>query len=220
MDWSLLPDLWQATQDTLYMVGVSTLWTVLLGLPLGVLLVITDRDGLLNMPVLHQILGAIVNIGRSLPFIILMVALIPLTRLIIGTTIGTTAAIVPLIIAAVPFFGRVAETSLREVDSGVIEAARAMGCSSGQVVRKVLLPEALPSLVLGITITIISLISYSAIAGAIGAGGLGDLAITYGYERFETDVMVVTVIVLIVLVQGVQLLGNLLAHNIASRRGN
>src|SRR5258708_7587108 len=176
MDWSLLPDLWQATQDTLYMVGVSTLWTVLLGLPLGVLLVITDRDGLLNMPVLHQILGAIVNIGRSLPFIILMVALIPLTRLIIGTTIGTTAAIVPLIIAAVPFFGRVAETSLREVDSGVIEAARAMGCSSWQVVRKGWLPEGLPSLVLGMTITIISLSSYLCIACARRGGGLAGRA--------------------------------------------
>lgn len=217
-DWSiLLPDLWQATQDTFLMVGVSTLFTVLFGLPLGVLLVTTDRDGLLDMPWLNQILGVIVNIGRSLPFIILLVAITPFTRLVTGTTIGTSAAIVPLTVAAIPFFGRVAETSLREVDRGVVEAAKAMGCTHWQIIAKVLLPESLPSLVLGITITVISLLGYSAIAGAVGAGGLGDLAIRYGYQRFETDVMIITVVLLVVLVQGIQLLGNLLARRIAKR---
>ncbi|GHO96390.1 metal ABC transporter permease [Reticulibacter mediterranei] len=217
-DWSiLLPDLWQATQDTFLMVGVSTLFTVLVGLPLGVLLVTTDRDGLLDIPWLNQILGVIVNIGRSLPFIILLVAITPFTRLVTGTTIGTAAAIVPQTVATIPFFGRVAETSLREVDRGAVEAAKAMGCTHWQIIAKVLLPESLSSLVLGITITIISLLGYSAIAGAVGAGGLGDLAIRYGYQRFETGVMIITVVLLVVLVQGIQVLGNLLARRIAKR---
>ncbi len=214
---SLLPDFWQATQETFLMVITSTLFTVLVGLPLGVLLVITDRKGLLEAPALNQALGAIVNIGRSLPFVILLVAIMPFTRLVVGTTIGTTAAIVPLTVAAIPFFGRVAETSLREVDPGVVEAARAMGCTIWQIVWKVLIPEALPSLVLGITITIISILSYSAIAGTVGAGGLGDLAIRYGYERFETSVMIATVILLIVLVQLLQYIGNWLAHRLSHR---
>lgn len=214
---SLLPDLWQATQETFFMVVVSTVLTVIVGLPLGVLLVVTDRGGLLHLPALNQVLGAIVNIGRSLPFIILLVAITPFTRLVVGTTIGTSAAIVPLTVAAIPFFGRVAETSLREVDPGVIEAAKSLGCTNWQIIAKVLIPEALPSLVLGITITIISILSYSAIAGAVGAGGLGDLAIRYGYERFETEVMVITVVLLIVLVQGLQLLGNRLARSLSRR---
>lgn len=214
---SLLPDFWQATQETFLMVITSTLFTVLVGLPLGVLLVITDRKGLLEAPTLNQVLGAIVNIGRSLPFVILLVAIMPFTRLVVGTTIGTTAAIVPLAVAAIPFFGRVAETSLREVDPGVVEAARAMGCTVWQIVWKVLIPEALPSLVLGITITIISILSYSAIAGTVGAGGLGDLAIRYGYERFETSVMIATVILLIVLVQLLQYGGNWLARRLSHR---
>ncbi|GCE46729.1 D-methionine transport system permease protein [Thermosporothrix hazakensis] len=212
MDWSsLTPDLIQATLDTLLMVITSTIFTVILGIPLGVLLATTDKGGLLRAPGLNQVLGIIVNIGRSLPFIILMVAISPFTRLIAGTTIGAPAAIVPLVVAAVPFFGRVAETSLREVDNGVIEAARAIGCNNWQIISKVLIPEALPALVRGITITFINLLGYSAIAGAIGAGGLGDLAIRYGYMRFETGVMIVTVILLIILVQGIQLLGNFLA---------
>ncbi|GCE22595.1 methionine ABC transporter permease [Dictyobacter kobayashii] len=218
MDWNywsyLLPDLLQATQDTLWMVVISTIFTILIGLPLGILLVITDRNGLLQQTWLHQILGFIVNIGRSLPFIILLVAITPFTRLLVGTTIGTSAAIVPLTVAAIPFFGRVAETSLREVDSGVVEAAKAMGCNAWQIILKVLIPESLPSLILGIAITIISLIGYSAIAGAVGAGGLGDLAIRYGYQRFETPVMVVTVVLLIVLVQLIQWLGNTLAQRL------
>ncbi|GHO49306.1 methionine ABC transporter permease [Ktedonospora formicarum] len=214
---SILPELWEATGETLQMVLISTLFTIVVGLPLGVLLVGTDRRGLFPAPALHQVLGVIVNIGRSLPFIILLVAITPLTRFIVGTSIGTDAAIVPLTIAAIPFFGRVAETSLREVDSGVVEAAKAMGCTNWQIVLKVLIPEALPSLVLGVTITIISLLGYSAIAGAVGAGGLGDLAISYGYQRFETDVMIVTVVLLIILVQGIQLLGNLIASKLTRR---
>lgn len=213
----ILPDLWQATGETLQMVLVSTFFTILVGLPLGVLLVGTDRRGLFPLRVLHQVIGIIVNIGRSLPFIILLVAITPFTRFVVGTSIGTDAAIVPLTVAAIPFFGRIAETSLREVDAGVVEAAKAMGCTNWQIVLKVLIPEALPSLILGITITIISLLGYSAIAGAVGAGGLGDLAIRYGYQRFETNVMIVTVVLLIILVQGIQLLGNLIASRLVRR---
>jgi len=211
---TLLSMLWTATLDTFYMVGLSTALTVLFGLPLGVLLILTERGGLLSAPWVHQVLGAVVNVGRSLPFIILLVAVIPLTRLLVGTTIGTTAAIVPLTLAAVPFFARVCETSLREVDRGLIEAAQAMGCTEAQIVYKVLIPEALPSLVLGVTITIISLLSYSAVAGAVGAGGLGDLAIRYGYQRFDTKVMAVTVALLIALVQVIQWIGNILSRRL------
>ncbi|HWQ46399.1 MAG TPA: methionine ABC transporter permease [Longilinea sp.] len=218
MDLSIwLPNLWQACVDTLYMVGIATLFTVAFGLPLGVLLVITDKNGLLPVPALHQVTGFIVNITRSLPFIILLVVIIPFTRAVVGTTIGATAAIVPLSLAAIPFFGRVAETALREVDRGVVEAAQAMGCSIWQIILKVMIPEALPSLILGTALTIISLISYSAMAGAIGGGGLGDLAIRYGYQRFETGIMVATVVLLIILVQGIQYLGNILAKNISRR---
>ena len=218
MDWSIwLPSFWSSTLDTLYMVGVATVFTVVLGLPLGVLLVATDSRGLTPAPALNQVVGAIVNAARSLPFIILLVAVIPFTRLVAGTSIGATAAIVPLTLAAIPFFARVAETSLREVDRGLVEAAEAMGCAPGQIIVKVLIPEALPSLILGVTITVISLIGYSAMAGAIAGGGLGDLAIRYGYQRFETGVMLVTVILLIVLVQGIQVLGNTLARKVSRR---
>lgn len=218
MDWaSWLPVLWQGTLDTLYMVGLSTLFTLVFGLPLGVLLVISDEKGLAPRPVLNQILGFIVNISRSLPFIILLVVVIPFTRLIVGTTIGATAAIVPLSLAAIPFFARVAETGLREVDRGLVEAAVAMGCTNSQIVRKVLIPEALPSLILGTALTIISLIGYSAMAGAIGGGGLGDLAIRYGYQRYETAIMVVTVVILILLVQGIQFAGNTAAQKVSRR---
>lgn len=218
MDWaSWLPVLWQGTLDTLYMVGLSTLFTLVFGLPLGVLLVISDEKGLAPRPVLNQILGFIVNISRSLPFIILLVVVIPFTRLIVGTTIGATAAIVPLSLAAIPFFARVAENGLREVDRGLVEAAVAMGCTNSQIVRKVLIPEALPSLILGTALTIISLIGYSAMAGAIGGGGLGDLAIRYGYQRYETAIMVVTVVILILLVQGIQFAGNTAAQKVSRR---
>lgn len=218
MDWSIwLPNLWTGTLDTLYMVGVATLFTVVLGLPLGVLLVTSDRNGLAPAPLLNLVLGAIINAARSLPFIILLVVVIPLTRLLVGTSIGATAAIVPLSLAAIPFFARVAESALREVDRGLVEAAQAMGCSPWQIILKVLVPEALPSLVLGVALTIISLIGYSAMAGAIGGGGLGDLAIRYGYQRFETAIMIATVLLLIVLVQGIQALGNRLALRLSHR---
>jgi len=218
MEWSIwLPVLWTSTLDTLYMVMVATFFTVLFGLPLGVLLVATDRSGLMPAPLVNQILGTVVNAARSLPFIILLVVVIPITRLLTGTTIGATAAIVPLSRAAIPFFARVSETSLREVDRGLIEAAQSMGSSPWQIITRVLIPEALPSLVLGTAITIINLIGYSAMAGAIGGGGLGDLAIRYGYQRYETGILVVTVLILIVMVQGLQALGNMLARRLSRK---
>ena len=203
---TLLARLMKEAGLTLYMVGVSTVFTVLLGLPLGVWLITSARDGLSPRPVLNKILGFIVNVGRSLPFIILLLLLIPFTRALVGTAIGSTAAIVPLTVAAVPFFARLAENSLREVEPGLVDAARSMGASKWQVISKVLIPEALPSLVLAVAITIISLISYSAMAGVVGGGGLGDLAVRYGYQRYETGVMVATVTFLILLVQGIQAL--------------
>lgn len=203
----------KATWETIYMVGVSSLLAALLGIPLGVILVTTSEGHIMERKSLNTALGSIVNVTRSIPFIILLVAIIPLTRLIVGTSIGTNAAIVPLSIAAIPYLGRIIESSLREVDRGVIEAARAMGATPLQIITKVLLPEALPSITLGLTITIISLIGYSAMAGAIGGGGLGDLAIRYGYQRFRADIMLVTVIILVVQVQLVQSAGNWLARN-------
>lgn len=215
MGWlDLLPSLWEALRATLYMVGAAALIAVLGGLPLGVALATTERGGLFPVPLLNRVLGSIVNLGRSVPFIILMVALIPVTRAIVKTSLGSTAAIVPLSIAAIPFYARVAETALREVDRGLTEMAHAVGCSAWQVVAKVLIPEALPALIRGLTITLISLVGYSAMAGAIGGGGLGDLAIRYGYQRFETDVMVATVITLIILVQAIQWLGDRLAKRL------
>ncbi|MET7640511.1 methionine ABC transporter permease [Streptomyces sp. NPDC005438] len=209
MTWSEMePLLTQACVDTLYMVGWSTLVAVLGGLPLGVLLVLTDRGGLLGNRPVNKVLGVVVNIGRSLPFIILMVALIPFTRWVVGTSIGPTAAIVPLAIGAVPFFARLVETALREVDPGLVEAVQAMGGGVPTLVFKALLPQALPSLVAGLTTTVITLTGYSAMAGAVGGGGLGTVAITYGYQRFETPFMLLTVLVLIVLVTVVQLLGD------------
>jgi len=199
------------------MVGVSGLVAIVLGIPLGVALIVTDRGGMLqNLPI-NRGLGAVVNAARSVPFIILMVAIIPLTRLIAGTSIGTQAAMVPLSLAAIPFMARIAENAMREVDPGLITAARAMGATPLQIIRKVLLPEALPGLIAGTTITLVSLIGYSAMAGAIGAGGLGDLGIRYGYQRFQPDVMVAVVVVLIVLVQGLQTLGDRLARRVSHR---
>lgn len=215
VDW--WPRLAQASLTTLYMVEASTFLTVLLGLPLGVLLVLSDKRGLRPRPLLNKLLGAVVNLTRSLPFIILLVVLIPFTRWIVGTSIGPTAAIVPLTLAAVPFFARVTETALREVPSGVIEAAQAMGSSDWQIVRKVMLKEAMPGLVLGIALTLISLVGYSAMAGAVGGGGLGDLAIRYGYQRFETEVMLATVVLLVAFVQVVQSVGDRIAAKISKR---
>jgi D-methionine transport system permease protein len=198
--------------DTLYMVFVSMFFTILFGLPLGIILVITDQDHILPSPWLNSVLSYIINIARSLPFLILMLFIIPFTRFLVGTSIGTTAAIVPLVIATTPFFARIVETSIREIDWGVIEASIAMGATPLQIILKVLIPEAMSSIVLGITITIINVLSYSAMAGAVGAGGLGDLAVRYGYHRFQTDVMIATVIVLIILVQLIQATGNKVAQ--------
>lgn len=209
MTWAELgPLLWQATLDTLWMVLPAALLAEVLGLALGVLLTLTRPGGLTANPFLFRVLDAVVNVGRSLPFIILLVLLIPFTRLLTGTSIGSTAAIVPLTIAAIPFVARLVDGALRDVPHGVTEAARAMGASTAQVVGKVLLPEARPALIHSFTVMLVSLIGYSAMAGAIGGGGLGDLAIRYGYQRFETGVMFATVIVLLLLVQGVQWLGD------------
>jgi D-methionine transport system permease protein len=206
-----------ALGETCIMVGISGVLSLALGLPLGLLLVITDDDGVWRHPLFNRLLGTVVNAFRSTPFIILLIALIPFTRFIVGTTIGTMAAIVPLAIAATPYYARVAEMSLREVDRGLIEALRAMGATRWQIVREVLVPEALPGLVSGFTVTIVTLIGASAMAGAVGAGGLGDLAIRYGYQRFETDVMVGVIVLLIVLVSGVQIGGDLLARRLNRR---
>ncbi|NMO16642.1 ABC transporter permease [Pyxidicoccus fallax] len=211
MSSELLRSLWVATVETLYMTSVAAVLVLLAGLPLGVLLVVTDKGGLWERPALNRVLGTLVNVGRSVPFIILMVAIVPLTRLLVGTTIGTTAAIVPLVVAAIPFMGRVVEQGLREVDPGLVEAAVAMGATRRRVILGVLIPEALPSLVRGTALMVISLLGYSAMAGAVGGGGLGDLAVKYGYMRFRTDVMLGCLVVLLVLVQLVQWLGDGLA---------
>ncbi len=210
-----------STGQTLSMVFFSTLFSLLMGLPLGVLLSITsgtDQGGIIPKPLLNNVLGRIVNVLRSFPFIILMILLFPLSRILIGTSIGTTATIVPLSIAAAPFVARVIETALKEVDPGVVQAARAMGSTNWQIIRKVLVPEALPSLVSGVTLTIINLIGYSAMAGAIGGGGLGDLAIRYGYQRFRGDVMVVAVIIILVLVEIIQVIGNKISSHLLAKR--
>lgn len=216
-----LLELWETISpsllETLYMVFFSTLFSVVIGLPLGIILVITDKGHLWEKPRLNKALGFVINIMRSLPFIILIIALFPLARLIVGTTIGSTAAIVPLSIAAAPFVARVIESSLREVSFGVIEASLAAGATILQIIFKVMIPEAMPSLILGITLTIINIIGYSAMAGAIGGGGLGDLAIRYGYQRFETDVLIATIIVLVILVEIIQAIGNLLARKADKR---
>lgn len=200
--------------ETLYMVFFSTIFSLIIGFPLGVLLVITEKNGIWEKPMLNQMLSGIINILRSFPFIILMILVLPLSRLIVGSSIGTTATIVPLSIAAAPFVARIIEGALKEVDKGVVESSLSMGATVPQIIFKVLIPEAMPSLVMGITLTIINLIGYSAMAGAIGGGGLGDLAIRYGLYRFETDIMVLSVIIIIILVQSVQLVGNKIALSI------
>ena len=197
-----------ALKETLIMVFTSTIFAVILGFIPAILLTVTANDGLKPNKIIYNILDFIVNTLRSFPFVILMVIIVPLTRFIVGKSIGTTAAIVPLTIAAAPFVARVIESSLREVDKGVIEAAKAFGASNFQIIFKVMLKEAIPSIMSGITLTIISIVGYSAMAGAIGGGGLGDVAIRYGYQRFQTDVMVVTCIILIIVVQLLQFLGN------------
>jgi len=216
--WGLI---WTSTLQTLEMVSLSTLFSVILGLPLGILLCITSpatQGGLRPKPVLNEVLSRIVNVLRSFPFIILIILLFPLSRLIVGTAIGTKSTIVPLSIAAAPFVARLVETSLKEVDPGVIQAARTMGSTDSQIVFKVLLPEALPSLIAGLTLTIINLIGYSAMAGAVGGGGLGDLAIRYGYQRFRTDVLLVAVVIIVVLVELIQFVGNRISAKMMSKR--
>jgi D-methionine transport system permease protein len=203
--------------ETLYMVAASALVATLAGIPLGIILVTTSRGHIMENGKLNAVLGSVVNAARSTPFIILMVAIIPFTRLIAGTSIGTNAAVVPLSIAAIPFLARIVEAAIREVDHGVIEAAQAMGATPLQIIRKVLIPEALPALALGVTITVVSLIGYSAMAGTIGGGGLGDLAIRYGYQRFRPDVMLATVVILIATVQIVQSCGDRLARRLNKR---
>ncbi|MGU9859405.1 methionine ABC transporter permease [Pseudomonas sp. KBW05] len=218
-DWNdILQLLLNATGETLYMVLLAGLFTLLIGLPLGVLLFISRRGGLLPLPRLNRGLGAVINLGRSLPFVVMLIALIPLTRLIVGTTLGSTAAVVPITIGAFPFFARIVETALDEVDKGRIEAIVAMGGDIRHVILKVLLPEALPALVAGVTLTLVMLIGFSSMAGVIGGGGLGDLAIRYGYQRFNNEIMVVTVVVLVLLVQGVQSLGDRCVRSLAHRR--
>jgi D-methionine transport system permease protein len=208
-----------ATLETLIMVFFSTLFSVILGLPLGILICVTDPvAGIMPKPVLNQVLNRIVDVLRSFPFLILMIILFPLSRLIIGTTIGTTATIVPLSIAAAPFVARIIETALKEIDPGVIQAARAMGSTNMQIILKVLIPEALPSLVDGITLTIINVIGYSAMAGTIGGGGLGDLAIRYGYQRFRIDILIFAVIVILILVGLIQMIGTKISQNLMKKR--
>lgn len=212
----LLPlQLW----NTIYMVFVSAFFAVLIGIPLGVILTITDKGHIKENLTLYKILETVVNIGRSFPFAILMVALIPVTRWIVGTSLGTTASIVPLTLAAAPFVARLVETSLKEVDRHILEAVVVMGSNTWQIITKVLLPEALPSIVSAVTLTIINLIGYSAMAGLVGGGGLGQVAIQYGYNRFNTFIMVVTVILLILLVQAVQWLGGYITQSIYRKRG-
>ena len=213
----LLDRLWQGLLDTLLMVGVSSLLALLAGIPLAVFLVTSSKGGIFEAPRLNQVLGAIVNLFRSIPFLILMVALIPFTRLIVGTTYGVWAAVVPLTIAATPFFARIAEVSLREVDHGLIEAAQAMGCRRWHIVWHVLLPEALPGIVGGFTITLVTMINSSAMAGAIGAGGLGDLAYRNGCQRFDSQVMLTVIVALVVLVSLIQLSGDRLAKRLNHR---
>ncbi|MFC8087253.1 MULTISPECIES: methionine ABC transporter permease [unclassified Streptomyces] len=220
MTWSeMQPLLEQASWETLIMVGWSTLIAVVLGLPLGVLLVLTDRGGLLQNVVVNKVIGQIVNIGRSMPFIILMVALMSFTRWVTGTTIGSEAAIVPLAIGGIPFFARLVETAVREVDGGLVEAVQSMGGSTWTIVRKVLVPEALPSLIASTTTTVIALIGYSAMAGTVGGGGLGDLAVRYGYQRFEPGFMWITVALLAVAISLIQFIGDYAARTLHRRGG-
>ncbi|MBD8161589.1 ABC transporter permease [Erwinia persicina] len=209
--------LWQGLLDTLMMVGVSSLAALLLGLPLAVVLVITDKQNLFANPLLNRLLGWVVNLFRSVPFLILMVALIPFTRMVVGTSYGVWAAVVPLTLAATPFFARIAEVSLREVDKGLIEAAQAMGFHRRHIIWHVLLPEARPGIVSGFTITLVTMINASAMAGAIGAGGLGDLAYRYGYQRFDSQVMLTVIVVLVALVTVLQLCGDRLSRRLNHR---
>lgn len=217
MSADMIPLLSKALGETVYMVVVSMIVATIIGVPLGVLLHTTSKGQILESPTVNRVVGAVVNAVRSIPFIILLVAIIPFTRLLVGTAIGTTAAMVPLVIAAIPFIGRQVETSLKEVPFGLVEAAQSMGATPTQIIWKVLLPESMSSIVAQLTTVIISLVGESAMAGAVGGGGLGDLAIRYGYQRFRPEIMLATVIILIVLVQLVQFVGNTLAKRLDKR---
>ncbi|WP_441890530.1 methionine ABC transporter permease [Paenibacillus sp. YAF4_2] len=219
VDWSQVrwEEVWQASKDTLTMLGASLLFTIILGLLIGVVLFLTSKRQLLEQPVVYAVLSLVVNILRSVPFIILMILIMPVTKALTGTTLGVQGSIPPLVVAAAPFFARLVETSLREVDRGVIEAAQAMGASRWDIVRRVLLLEARPGLLAGITITAVTLVSYTAMSGVIGGGGLGDLALRYGYQRFQTSVMIVTVALLIILVQLLQMAGDYLVRRFSRK---
>ncbi|WP_319202524.1 methionine ABC transporter permease [uncultured Ilyobacter sp.] len=208
-----------AMVETIYMVILSTVFATIMGLPIGLLAVITDKNHIMEMPKLNKVLDGLINIFRSIPFIILMILVLPLSRFIVGTTIGSTASIVPLSIAAAPFVARIVEGAVKEVDRGLLEASISLGASRKDIILKVLIPESLPSLIHGLTITVITLVGYSAMAGAIGGGGLGDLAIRYGYQRFKLDIMIVSVASIIFLVQGIQFLGDKIVYNIRKKRG-
>ncbi|WP_374044199.1 methionine ABC transporter permease [uncultured Clostridium sp.] len=210
MDSKMINIMIEALGQTIYMVFFSTLFASVLGFILGIIVTVTAPKGLKPNAVIYKVLDLVINVLRSFPFIILIVFIIPLTRAIVGTPIGETAAIVPLTIAAAPFVARIIESALKEVDSGVIEAAKSFGASNSQIIFKVMIKEAVPSIISGLTLTIINIIGYSAMAGSVGAGGLGKVAISYGYQRYQTDVMIVTVIILIIIVQGLQSLGNYL----------
>ena len=214
VDW---PEIGRASWDTLLMLGGSMALTVLFGVPLGVLLYLSGKGRLAANPVLNAVLSLIVNILRSVPFIILLIVMLPVTVMLVGTSLGVAGAIPPLVVGAAPFYARLVETALREVDKGVVEASQAMGASTFQIVTRALLPEALPGIIAGATVTTIALVSYTAMAGVVGAGGLGDLAIRFGYQRFQTDVMVVTVVLLLVLVQALQMLGDRLVAAVSHR---
>lgn len=214
VDWA---EIGRATVDTLLMLGGSLVLTVILGVPLGVLLYLSGKGRLVANPVLNTVLSLIVNVLRSVPFIILLIVMLPVTVLLVGTSLGVAGAIPPLVMGAAPFYARLVETALREVDKGVVEATQAMGGSTFQIVTRALLPEAMPGIIAGATVTAIALVSYTAMAGVVGAGGLGDLAVRFGYQRFQTDVMVVTVVLLLVLVQILQMIGDRLVAKVSHR---
>lgn len=214
VDWS---EIGRATVDTLLMLGGSLVLTVILGVPLGVLLYLSGKGRLAANPVLNAVLSFVVNVLRSVPFIILLIVMLPVTVLLVGTSLGVAGAIPPLVVGAAPFYARLVETALREVDKGVVEATQAMGGSTFQIVTRALLPEALPGVIAGATVTAIALVSYTAMAGVVGAGGLGDLAIRFGYQRFQTDVMVVTVVLMLVLVQVLQMIGDAVVRRVSHK---
>lgn len=203
-----------AFNETLYMVFFSSLFSVILGIFIGIVLYVTEKDGILENKFLNRLLGIIVNIGRSVPFVILMIAVFPLSKFIVGTTLGSKAAIVPLTVAAIPFVARMIEACLKEIDKGVIEASISMGASEWQIIYKVLIPESISSIISTITTTIISIIGYSAMAGTIGGGGLGSIAITYGYQRYRDDILIISVVLMVILVQIVQTIGNILGKKL------